>query len=135
MRSLMNSVVATGLFVALVSTFTSSASADEVNTRAQNQIETQDQNRIRTQSESQYVYGWQLMTPGERQAYQQRMRNAKTEEEREEIRLQHHKEMQKRAEERGAQLPDEPRRAGSGGMGQGQGMGQGMGGQFRRNRP
>ena len=73
------------------------------------------------------VYGSQLMTSQERTAYQTRMRAAKTNEEREQIRAQHHKEMQVRAKQQGVTLPDEPPAKGmGGGMGPGGGMG-GMG--------
>jgi len=73
------------------------------------------------------IYGSQLMTPEERSAYRDRMRSAKTAEEREAIRAENHKKMSERAKERGVTLPDEPPAAGMGrGMGPG-GMGQGMG--------
>ena len=73
------------------------------------------------------VYGSQLMTSQERAAYQTRMRAAKTNDEREQIRAQHHKEMQVRAQQQGVTLPDEPPAKGmGGGMGPGGGMG-GMG--------
>jgi len=75
------------------------------------------------------VYGSQLMTPQERDQYHATMRSLKTEQEREEFRQQHHKEMQQRAKERGVTLPDEPPARGQGMRpGMGPGMGQGMGG-------
>lgn len=78
------------------------------------------------------VYGWQLMTPAERAAFQQQMRNAKSDQEREALRLQHHEQMKKRAAEQGVSLPDAPLRQGGAmgpgsGMGPGTGMGQGKG--------
>ena len=73
------------------------------------------------------VYGSQLMTERERTAYQSKMRSAKTNEEREQIRAQHHKEMQVRAKQQGVTLPDEPPAQGMGG-GMGSGGGAGMGG-------
>ena len=57
------------------------------------------------------IYGSQLMTPEERTAYRDKMRSAKTAKEREEIREEHHKEMQARAKERGVTLPDKPQGA------------------------
>lgn len=54
------------------------------------------------------VFGWQLMTPAERDAYRIRMRAAKTPEERARIRAEHHQEMLKRAKERGVTLPEVP---------------------------
>jgi len=76
------------------------------------------------------VYGYELMSPQERDDYQARMRAAKTEQEREQIRLEHHKQMQERAKAQGKTLPDMPP-AGygpGGGMGPGGGKGMGSGG-------
>jgi hypothetical protein len=59
------------------------------------------------------------------------MRSAKTAEEHEQMRLEHHEQMKERAKEMGVTLPDEPPARGMGmgkGMGGGQGMGKGMGG-------
>ena len=70
------------------------------------------------------IYGSQLMTQQERNEYRAQMRNAKTYEERERIRLEHHKAMQERAKAKGLTLPDMPPAAG-GGMGPGGGMGRG----------
>jgi hypothetical protein len=64
------------------------------------------------------VYGSQLMTRQERAEHRTRMRAAKTAEEREQIRKEHHERMKKRAKERGVTLPDEPPPRG-GGMGRG----------------
>jgi hypothetical protein len=81
-----------------------------------------------TQKEEQ-IYGSQLMTQEERTEYHAKMRAAKTAEEREQIREEHHERMKDRAKERGVTLPDEPCDRGSGsGMGSGGGMGRGAGG-------
>jgi hypothetical protein len=48
----------------------------------------------------------QLMTPEERTALQEKMRNAKTPEERQQIATATHTEMQKRAKEKGITLPE-----------------------------
>jgi hypothetical protein len=80
------------------------------------------------------VYGSQLMTQQERLEYRDRMRNAASAEEREQIRKEHHERMKVRAREQGVKLPDEPPAQGGGkgmgpggaGMGQGGGMGGGM---------
>jgi hypothetical protein len=85
----------------------------------------QDQDRLRTRDQDQ-VYGSQLMTQEERNAYRDRMRAAKTEQEREQIRKEHHEQMKVRAKEKGVTLPDEPPARGRG-MGPGKGMGPGMG--------
>lgn len=80
---------------------------------------TQDQGRVQPGN----VYGWQLMTPAEREQYRQRMRQMSSPEARERFRAEHHRQMQERARERGVTLPDEPGQ----GMGRGRGRGPGMG--------
>ncbi|HEU4671050.1 MAG TPA: hypothetical protein VFR91_10085 [Dyella sp.] len=83
-----------------------------------------------TTGQAPVVYGSQLMTPAERNAYRQQMRSMKTAQEREAFRARHHEEMQQRARKRGVQLPDMPPMGGArGGMGPGMnaGMGRGMG--------
>lgn len=70
------------------------------------------------------IYGSQLMTQEERMEYRKKMRAAKTAEEREQIRKEHHEQMKARAKERGMALPDEPPAMG-GGMGPHGGMGPG----------
>lgn len=85
------------------------------------------------------VYGSQLMTQQERLEHRNKLRAAKTAEEREQIRAEHHTRMQERAKEKGVTLPEMPpatgTRKGMGtgprdGMGPGSGMspGGGMGG-------
>lgn len=75
------------------------------------------------------IYGSQMMTDQERADYRDKMRAAKTVEEREQIRKEHHQKMVERAKERGVTLPPEPPARGQGGMmGPGGGMGGGMGG-------
>jgi len=64
------------------------------------------------------------MTQQERNEYQNRMRSAKTQQEREQIRLEHHKQMQERAKAQGKTLPDMP----PADMGPGSRMGPGGGG-------
>lgn len=83
--------------------------------------------------QDQMMFGSQLMTPDERTQYRNKMRSAKTAQEREQIRANHHQQMLERAKERGVTLPDTPPPRGSGmggGMGPGGGMkpGGGMGG-------
>jgi len=87
------------------------------------QDQTRQQDRVRTQDQEQ-VYGSQLMTQQERTAYRAKMRAAKTQEERERVRAEHHEQMKVRAKERGVTLPDEPPARG-GGMSPGGGMGPG----------
>lgn len=110
---------------------------DQDRTRLQEQDQTKDQDRDRTQDRIQdrtqdKVFGSQLMTKQERNEYRSKMRAAKTAQEREQIRAEHHERMQVRAKERGVTLPDDPPARGSG-MGAGGGMepggaGGGMGG-------
>jgi hypothetical protein len=86
------------------------------------------QQKIQTQTKAQErIYGSQLMNEQERNEYRTRMRSAKTEQEREKIRQEHHVRMVERAKERGVTIPDEPPAKG-GGMGPGRGMGPGAGG-------
>lgn len=78
------------------------------------------------------IYGSQLMTRQERLEHRAKLRAAKTAEEREQIRKEHHEKMQQRAKERGVTLPEMPVRpagmgARPGGMGPGAG-GMGAGG-------
>ena len=82
------------------------------------QTQTKDQERI---------YGSELMTEKERNEYRERMRSAKTQQEREKIRSEHHDRMLARAKERGVTIPDQPPAKGAG-TGPGGGMGPGAGG-------
>lgn len=54
------------------------------------------------------VYGWQLMTPQEQFQYRDRMRQARTYEERARLRQQHYDDMQNRARQRGVALAPPP---------------------------
>lgn len=94
-----------------------------------------DQDRMRQQDKDQTmskvqdqdrVFGSQLMTKQERKEFRNRMRSAKTAEEREQIRAEHHERMMVRAKERGVTLPDDPPARG-GGMGPGGAMSPGGG--------
>jgi hypothetical protein len=96
--------------------------------RVRDRDRTQDQDRKQTRIRDHDIYGSQLMSPQERNEYRQRMWAAKTYEERERIRAEHHERMKARAKERGVTLPDAPPARG-GGMGPGGGgMGPGGGG-------
>jgi len=72
------------------------------------------------------IYGSQLMTNQERIDHRTKLRAAKTAQEREQVRVEHHEQMKLRAKERGVALPDDPPAQGSG-MGQGSGAGMGGG--------
>ena len=76
------------------------------------------------------IFGQHMMTQQEMADHRARMHAAKTPEEREKIRQQHHQQMVERAKQRGISLPEQPLGppAGAGqGMGMGMGMGRGMG--------
>jgi len=79
------------------------------------------------------VYGWNMMSEQERIQHRETVRNLKTNEEKERYRIEHHKKMQKRAEQRGLSMPDMPMnrddgmRPMQGGMGSGGGSGMGKG--------
>lgn len=89
-----------------------------------------EQERIQTQ-EQEHVYGSQMMTEQERNEYRTRMNAAKTNQEREQIRMEHHERMKERAKEQGVSMPDSPPPS-RGGMGGG--MGSGMGGGKGKNK-
>lgn len=80
------------------------------------------------------IFGSQMMTQQERNEYRSKISTAKTAEERERIRNEHHEQMVERAKARGVTLPDEPparggrMSPGEGGMGSSGGKGSGGGG-------
>jgi hypothetical protein len=89
-----------------------------------------DQERVQEKAQArdqEQIYGSQLMTQQERADYRTKMRAAKTVEEREQIRKEHHEQMKERAKARGVNIPDELPARGSG-MSPGGGMGPGGGG-------
>ncbi len=56
--------------------------------------------------EPETIYGYKLMTPKERVEYMERIHSATTFEEREHLRMEHHRLMQERARARHVSLPD-----------------------------
>jgi len=99
--------------------------ADQDQLRTQDQMMTQDQiNKMPDQQ----IYGHQLMTQQERNAHRAKMRSAKTYEEQQRIRNEHHEQMKVRAKEKGVTLPDAPPANRGPGMGPGPGGGMGPGG-------
>jgi hypothetical protein len=95
--------------------------ADPAQSAVQSQTRSQTQSTVQTQER---IYGADLMTAEERATYQNRMRSAKTEQEREAIRREHHEQMQARAKAQGKTLPDAP----PADRGPGKGSGGGKGG-------
>jgi hypothetical protein len=78
-------------------------------------------------NQDEQIYGSQLMTQQERNEHRDKMRAAKTAEEQEQIRKEHHEQMEERAKASGVTLPDEPPARGTG-MGPGGSAGPGGGG-------
>lgn len=80
---------------------------------------------------SSQIYGSQMMTQQERADHRAKLRAAKTQTERNQIRQENHQRMQQRAKERGIKMPDMPPQnqghMNQGHMNQGQGMKNGMG--------
>ena len=81
---------------------------DRDQTRDKTADQTRDQDRTRDQIRDRDIFGSKLMTAQERNEYRNRMRAAKTVQEREQIRAEHHERMKVRAKERGVTLPDAP---------------------------
>jgi len=82
-----------------------------VSAQAADQAQSRDQTKTPQQTQTQgneRVYGYDLMTEQERTDYQDRMRAAKTDQERETLRSEHHKQMQARAKAQGKALPEVP---------------------------
>jgi len=80
-------------------------------------------------ADQEQIYGSQLMTQQERFEYRKKYTNAKSAQEREQIRTEHHAMMKERARERNMKLPENPPASGTGmGTGGGMGPGSGMGG-------
>lgn len=118
-RTLIYAAVLAALLPAMA-TIAYAADQERDRARDQDRVQTQDKDQIQDRQ----IYGSQIMTPQERNEYRARMRAAKTVEEREQIRKEHHEKMKARAKEKGVTLPDEPPQRG---MGMGPGMGGGMG--------
>jgi len=72
------------------------------------------------------IFGREMMTEQEMAEQRARMRAAKTPEERERVRQEHHQQMVERAKQRGIDLPEQPVGPPAG-AGRGMGMGSGMG--------
>lgn len=99
------------MFIALIASGSALAQAQTSTNQADTSSGSQEKAPAKKPSSPAPIYGSQMMTPEERTAYRDKIRNAKTAKEREEIRDEHHKEMQARAKERGVTLPDKPQGA------------------------
>jgi hypothetical protein len=133
-------LIYTAVFASLLPAAGIAYGADQDADRDRDQLQTQDRDmaRNRDQVQGKPVHGRQLMTEQERNAFRARMRAAKSVEERERIRNEHHERMMERAREKGVTLPDKPPMRGMGGgmgpprAGSGPGGGMGPGGGARR---
>lgn len=114
-RTLVMSVLTSGLLMAASSGFAADEMAVQEQVKEQTQVKEQVQAKEKVQKKEQ-IYGSQMMTSQERMEHRKKMRAAKTAEEREIIRAEHHEAMKARAQERGVTLPDAPPERG---MGQG----------------
>ena len=83
-------------------------SRDSTSTQDRDRDDANDRDRDRDRDRDEEMYGSQLMTDPERSEYRMRMRDAKTAQERDELRSEHHEQMMMRAKERGVSLPDSP---------------------------
>ncbi len=103
-------------------TFTSTAADQaQIKSTEQAQLKSSDNDQLQDKQ----IYGHQLMSADERNQFRQKMMSAKTTQEREQIRAEHHKTMQARAKSQGINLPDEPPMHRGPGSGMGGGMGPG----------
>lgn len=129
MKSITLAVSSTALI--LMFTGTTSFAADQEQTQTQTQTQTQSKTQAKQQIQAQVsdndpVYGWELMSVKERKAHRAKMQKLKTPQARTAYLEQHHKLMEKRAKERGVNLPDRPM-MGKQGMRSGAGLGAGAG--------
>lgn len=101
------------------------AASEALTAEGLQQVKEQATQEMKTTAKEQ-VYGSQIMTRQERMEYRAKMRAAKTQQEREQLRKEHHERMKVRAAEKGVTLPEEPPATGMRkGMGPGGGMGAG----------
>jgi len=98
------------------------AAQDQMKTQDKDQLKTQDKDKLKTQDKDQLrdqdrLYADELMTDQERTALRERLRLAKTEQERARIREEHRVQMDARAKERGVTIkqPDGAAQAGANG--------------------
>lgn len=91
--------------------------------RSRDPASTQDRDRdnAKDRDRDEEMYGSQLMTDPERGEYRMRMRDANSNQEREQLRSEHHEQMKMRAKERGVTLPDSPPSERGSGSGRGPG--------------
>jgi hypothetical protein len=97
----------TPLILAAALTVTGFAAQAQTPTETPQQLHAQTREHMQT-NDAQQIYGSQLMTPAERAAYSQRLREARTVQARDRIRAEHHVQMQERAKAQGVTLPPAP---------------------------
>ena len=118
-RTLVMSVLTSGLLLAASASYAADEVIAQEQVKVQEQVKEQVQVKDQVQKKEQ-IYGSQMMTSQERTEHRNKLRAAKTTEERERIRAEHHEAMKIRAQERGVALPDAPPERGTG-MGAGSG--------------
>lgn len=92
----------------LVVTIAALGSTAPVLAQSRESVQVTASEQVRTQER---IYGEELMTPAERNAYREQMQSLGSEEERAALREFHRKEMQSRAAERGVTLPEQAAQA------------------------
>jgi hypothetical protein len=101
-----NRAVAFGLALLTISAMAAAQTPMQGNSPSLTRDPTEQQvrNGSASQARNSDIYGYQLMTERERYEFRERLRAASTEQEREQIRTDHHAQMQARAKERGVTL-------------------------------
>lgn len=102
-RTLVMTVLTSGLLMVTSSGYAADEIAEQEQVRTKEQVQAKDQ-----------IYGSQMMTSQEKMEHRNKLRAAKTAEEREIVRAEHHEAMKIRAQERGVTLPDVPPERGMG---------------------
>lgn len=120
----------TMLFLTLLLTGSPALAADQDRDKSLKQDMSQDRTKDMDRDFNEHsVYGWELMSGQERSDYRQQMQQLKTEQEREQFRIEHHQRMEERAKAQGVKLKETPMNKSKGNsMGPGSGKGTGGGG-------
>ena len=119
LKTLALCVALTGVSASMAQDTLKTQDKDQLKTQDKDQLKTQDKDQLRDQDR---LYGDELMTAQERTAYRERMRLAKSLQERERIREEHRLMIDARAKERGVQvIHAKPATAGAAGGNSGSG--------------
>lgn len=101
LKTLALCVALTGVSATMAQDSLKTQDKDQLKTQDKDQLKTQDKDQLRDQDR---IYGDELMTAQERTAHRERMRLAKSLQERERIREEHRLMIDARAKERGVQV-------------------------------